>query len=80
VKLNVPAACGLPLITPPVLSERPVGNDPPPATTLQVYGAVPPEADNVCEYPEPTVPPGNGDAVVTVTGVGAGATVIANAF
>jgi hypothetical protein len=80
VKLNVPAVCGVPLILPPELSERPVGNDPLPATTLHVYGGVPPEAANDCEYDVPTIPPGNGDPVVIDTGVGAGAIVIANAF
>jgi hypothetical protein len=36
VKLKVPAVCGVPLITPPELSESPLGNDPLPATTLHV--------------------------------------------
>jgi hypothetical protein len=69
VKLNVPAVCGLPLMTPPELSESPLGNDPLPATTPHVYGGAPPEADSDCEYVVPTIPPGSGDPVVTVTGL-----------
>ena len=78
VKLNVPAVCGLPLSNPPELNVTPEGKDP--ATTLHVYGAVPPEADSDCEYCVPTIPPSSGDGVVIVTGVGAAAIVIENAF
>ena len=78
VKLKTPAACGLPLINPPELSDTPPGNDP--AETVHEYGADPPVAASVCEYADPAVPDGKGDAVKIVTGVGAGAIVIENAF
>ena len=77
VKLKTPAACGLPLINPPELSDTPPGNDP--AETVHEYGADPPEAESVCEYADPAVPDGK-DAVKIVTGVGAGVIVIENAF
>ena len=67
VKVNVPAAVGVPLSTPPVLSESPPGAAPPTIAQL-VYGVVPPVAANVCVYATPTVPAGNGDAVVIVGG------------
>jgi hypothetical protein len=78
VKLKTPAACGFPLINPPELSDTPPGNDP--ADTVHEYGADPPEAASVCEYADPAVPDGKGDEVKIVTGVGAGAIVIENAF
>ena len=78
VKLKTPAACGLPLINPPALSDTPPGNDP--ADTVHEYGADPPEAASVCEYADPAVPDGKGDAVKIVTGVGANPIVNENAF
>ena len=78
VKLKTPPACGLPLINPPELRDTPPGNDP--AETVHEYGADPPEAASVCEYDDPAVPDGKGDAVRIVTGVGAGVIVIENAF
>ena len=47
VKLKVPATCALPPITPVELSDKPPGSDP--VTTVHEYGAVPPDAANVCE-------------------------------
>jgi hypothetical protein len=46
VKLKVPVAVGVPLITPPVdKGARPVGRFP--VVRLQVYGGAPPDAINV---------------------------------
>ena len=47
VKLEVPAADGVPLITPADDSVRPAGSAP--AVTDQAKGGVPPVAVNVCE-------------------------------
>ena len=47
VKLEVPAAVGVPEITPAPLNVRPAGSVP--DVTAQVYGAVPEEAANVVE-------------------------------
>ena len=66
VKLKVPAAVGVPEITPvPALSDRPVGNEP--LARDQVYGGVPPEAASVAVYEAFSVPPGKDD-VVTESG------------
>jgi hypothetical protein len=46
VKLTVPAAVGVPLITPPDKA-NPAGNGP--VASVHVYGNVPPLAVNVCE-------------------------------
>lgn len=62
VKVRVPAEAGVPLMTPLEARESPVGSDPP--IRNQVYGGVPPDPDNVCEYAEPTVPRGRGELVV----------------
>src|SRR6185503_12108979 len=78
VKLKTPPACGLPLINPPELSDTPPGNDP--AETVHEYGADPPEAASVCEYVDPAVPDGKGDAVKIVTGVDPVAIIIEKAF
>ena len=61
VKLDEPAAVGVPDIVPP---ERlnPAGSDP--LTTDHVYGGVPPVAFNGCEYATPTVPAGNEEVVM----------------
>ncbi len=59
----VPAAVGVPLITPAVLIVRPAGRP----VAVQVYGDVPPLAASVALYDVPTAP-GDNDAVVTVTG------------
>jgi hypothetical protein len=75
---TVPAAVGVPEITPVDATRfNPAGNVP--ALTLQLYGVVPPLACSVVEYAVPAVPPGR-DAVVTVGGCAAAATVILNAF
>ncbi len=42
VKLNVPAAVGVPVIAPALERDSPVGSDP--TVTAQVYGTVPPLA------------------------------------
>ena len=48
VKLDAPAAAGVPPIAPvDAFSERPAGSDP--ALTDQASGAVPPELTKVCE-------------------------------
>lgn len=52
VKLNVPAAVGVPERTPPVESVSPPGNVP--LDTLQLYGGVPPLACSTAEYDAPT--------------------------
>jgi len=62
VKLDVPTAFGVPLITPvDVFSDNPAGKLP--TEIAQLYGVVPPVAVNVCEYPTPTWPFAN-DVVV----------------
>src|ERR1041385_8807789 len=62
-KVDVPAANGVPLMTPEKLfSERPAGSVPP--VTDQMMG-VPPEAVSVPEYPVPTVPEGSEVDVIT---------------
>lgn len=48
VKLDVPRALGVPLITPAADKVRPAGRLP--LATDQVYGATPPEALKVVEY------------------------------
>jgi hypothetical protein len=63
VKLNVPAAVGVPLSTPLAgFSVSPGGGVP--ALTTQLRGSVPPEAARVSEYAPPTVPVGSGEVVV----------------
>src|SRR5579883_1755734 len=47
VKLDAPAADGVPLIVPDELKESPAGNVPP--LTAHVYPPLPPLADRVCE-------------------------------
>ena len=64
VKLEVPAAVGVPLSRPAEERLRPAGSVP--ADTDQVYGVVPPAAASVWLYAVPTVPAGNGDVVVIV--------------
>jgi hypothetical protein len=69
VKLNDPAATGVPLSKPEV-NVNPVGNVP--ALIVCVYGGpTPPRAVTVCEYAAPTEPPGNvvGDNVIGGVGV-----------
>lgn len=56
VKLNWPALVGVPLIVPPVLKLRPVGNEP--DANVHEYGVAPPVAASVDEYAVPTVPLG----------------------
>ena len=65
VKLEDPAAVGVPDIVPP---ERlnPAGSDP--LATDHVYGGVPPVAFSGCEYATPTVPAGNEEVVMLKTG------------
>ena len=76
VKLEVPAALGVPLKTPAEDSVSPAGSAP--EVTDQPYGGVPPVAANVWLYALPTVPAGSGDDVVIDSA--AGSTVTANAF
>lgn len=57
VKLEFPAAAGVPRMTPVDGSrDKPAGNEP--ALTDQVYGGVPPEPLSVWEYAIPTMPAG----------------------
>jgi hypothetical protein len=62
VNEEVPAAVGVPLITPEVLSVNPAGKDP--ELIDQLYGVVPPVAANVDEYEVPAVPPGREEVVI----------------
>src|SRR5579872_4248472 len=62
VKLEVPAAVGVPLSCPAVLRANPAGNVP--LVTDHWYGDVPPLAVSVCVYAVPTVPLGTGEVVV----------------
>src|SRR5204863_9186369 len=73
VKLAVPAALGVPLITPPLDNVRPAGNDP--NVIDQVYEPVPPLAANVSEYAALAAPAGRGEVVIID---GAGLIVSAN--
>jgi hypothetical protein len=61
VKLNDPAAVGVPLNVPPDERLNPPGNEP--ELNDHVYGDVPPAAVNVWEYDAPTVPVGRGELV-----------------
>ena len=76
VKLDVPAALGVPLKTPAEDSVNPAGSVP--EVTDQLYGGVPPVAASVWLYALPTVPAGSGLTVVIDSA--AGSTVTANAF
>ena len=77
VKLNVPAAVGVPEIVPlAAASVRPAGNAP--ELMLQLYGVVPPLAAKVVVYAVPTCAEGT-ELVVICTGVTAAATVMLNA-
>ena len=76
VKLNEPAAVGVPERVPlAASSEMPAGRAP--AVTAQVYGAVPPVAASVCEYELPAAP-GSVVPVVMLKGAALGAIVMAN--
>jgi hypothetical protein len=68
VKVEVPAAAGVPAMAPDEgFSESGAGKAPPPGTIDQVYGGVPPTAWSVCEYATPTVALGRDGAVVMVS-------------
>jgi hypothetical protein len=62
VKLNAPAAVGVPLSRPAELKVTPAGSAP--ALIDHVNGAVPPDRTSVCAYATPEVPVGSGDEVV----------------
>jgi hypothetical protein len=68
MKLAVPAVVGEPLITPAAENVRAAGKAP--DVMDHKYGGVPPVADIVWEYVEPTVPAGKGEAVDTKSGGG----------
>ena len=58
MKFGLLTVVGVPLITPFAgLRLKPLGRFP--ENSDHVSGAVPPVADAVCEYGNPTVPPGN---------------------
>jgi hypothetical protein len=65
VKLEGPAAAGVPEMVPPERLSA-AGRDP--VATAQVYGGVPPVAFSVCEYPTPTVPDGNEEVLMPNAG------------
>jgi hypothetical protein len=65
VKLDDPAAVGVPEIVPPARFS-PAGSDP--VTTDHVYGGDPPVALSACEYPTPTIPTGNEEVVIASVG------------
>jgi hypothetical protein len=69
VKFAVVAVVGVPLITPPVDSDKPAGSVP--DAMVHEYWGVPPVAVKVWEYAVPAVPVGKGDDVVIDTGGGA---------
>jgi hypothetical protein len=73
VKLNVPAAVGVPEMVPPEDSVRPAGRAP--ELMLQLYGVVPPLAASVVEYTDPTCPEGR-ELFVIWTEAGVAATVM----
>jgi hypothetical protein len=75
VKSKSPAADGVPVIEPLAPNDSPPGSDPP--VTAQPYGARPPAALRVAEYPVPTVPAGK-ELVVMEGGVGAAPIVTRN--
>src|SRR5579871_156474 len=58
VKLKVPPAVGVPLITPEEAFRANPGGNPPPVS-VQEYGPAPPEAESVNEYAVPAVAPGS---------------------
>ncbi len=72
VKVEVAAAVGVPLSTPPVDRLKPVGSVP---VDDQLYVPVPPVAANDWLYAVPTVPAGNGEAVEIESATAAGLTV-----
>ena len=63
VKLYLPVALGVPLITPEGLRDRPDGSLP--LAIDQVYGSMPAEAFSVCEYGTPNSPVAWDTAVIT---------------
>ena len=64
MKLKVPFAVGIPLITPVVgLNERPGGRLPLTTTQLE-YGGDPPVAASCCAYGAPNTPEGSGELVL----------------
>jgi len=62
VKLEVPAAVGVPLIVPLVASDRPAGSEPP--AVDQVLPPVPPLAESGRLYALPTVPAGSDKVLI----------------
>jgi hypothetical protein len=76
LKLNVPAVVGVPVIRPgDACRARPGGSAP--ATSVHVYGVVPPSAKTPFAYAWPTVPGPSGPALVA-TSCRAGLMVIVN--
>ena len=66
LKLNEPAAVGVPLNVPPAVKVSPPGREP--DSRDHVYGVIPPVAVKVCVYDVPTVPAGSGEVVVIESG------------
>src|SRR3989344_2241989 len=75
VNVNVPAAVGAPDKT-PVLVFKVIPAGKAPREIDQIYGFVPPDADNVWEYAAPVVPPGN--VVVLIINAGASTVTVAD--
>lgn len=71
VKLELPAAVGVPVIAPPEASVSPAGSVP--LVTAKLYGVVPLIASTVAVYAAPTVPAGK-EFVTIDTGVAAATT------
>jgi hypothetical protein len=66
VKLNEPAALGVPFNVPLDEKLRPAGKDP--EANDHVYGDVPPFAVNVWSYDTPTIPDASSELVVIESG------------
>lgn len=66
LKLAVPAAVGVPEITPPAERVNPAGNVP--SDSDQVYGDMPPLAVSVWLYAVPTVPFGRNAGEIEIEG------------
>lgn len=62
VKVELPAAKGIPEMVPNLRRAKPAGKEP--AEIDQEYGGVPPMARNACQYGIPAAAAGSGDKVV----------------
>src|SRR5439155_15642403 len=69
VNENWPVAAGVPLMTPPVDSDSPVGRKLLSSASVHVSSPVPPVAVNPWLYADPTLPNGRVEPVVMLSGV-----------